>query len=229
VGNAGPSLTSSFHVIGEIFDRVHIEGGSLINENVATTLIPVGGAAIVEFKCETPGSLTLVDHSVFRAFNKGALAQITVSGKGDEKIFSGKQKDMVYQPEGSAVQSITKASKAQVVPEKTFAERMKGGKILYAANCAACHQANGEGMAGVFPPLAKSDYLMALKDKGVSIPLHGLSGKIKVNGKEYDGVMPQMQMSDDELASIMTYVRNTWGNKGDLVTAAEVNKSRNGK
>lgn len=229
VGNAGPALTSSFHVIGEIFDKVHLEGGTLINENVATTLIPAGGAAIVEFKCETPGSLTLVDHSIFRAFNKGALAQIKVSGKEDHKIFSGKQKDMVYQPEGSAVQSITKAKSPGVIPEKSMEDRMKNGVILYEANCAACHQKNGEGLKGAFPPLAKSDYLMAQKDKGVSIPLHGLSGKIKVNGVDYDGIMPAMQLTNDEVASIMTYVRNSWGNKGDLVTAAEVEKSRKGK
>jgi nitrite reductase (NO-forming) len=229
VGNAGPSLTSSFHVIGEIFDKVHVEGGSLINENVATTLIPAGGAAIVEFKCETPGSLTLVDHSIFRAFNKGALAQIKISGKEDHKIYSGKQKDLVYLPEGSAVQSITKTPKPAAIPEKTMPARMKNGVILYEANCAACHQKQGEGLAGAFPPLAKSDYLMALKDKGVGIPIHGLSGKIKVNGKEYNGVMPQMQLTDDEVASIMTYIRNSWGNKGDLVTAAEVQKSRLGK
>lgn len=229
VGNAGPGLASSFHVIGEIFDKVYMEGGTLINENVATTMIPAGGATIVEFKCETPGSLTLVDHSIFRAFNKGALAQIKVSGKEDHKVYSGKQKDLVYLPEGSAVQSITKASKPAAIPERPMSERMKNGMILYETNCAACHQKQGEGLAGAFPPLAKSDYLMALKDKGVGIPLHGLSGKIKVNGKIYDGVMPQMQLSDDEIASIMTYVRNSWGNKGDLVTAAEVQKSRTGK
>ncbi|MGV3507656.1 MAG: copper-containing nitrite reductase [Sphingobacteriaceae bacterium] len=229
VGNAGPALTSSFHVIGEIFDKVHVEGGNLINENVATTLIPAGGAAIVEFKCDAPGSLTLVDHSIFRAFNKGALAQINVSGKEQVEIFSGKQKDMVYQPEGSAVQSITKAPEKKTIPEKTMVQRMEHGQILYDVNCAACHQKNGEGLSGAFPPIANSDYLMARKDKGIGIPLHGLSGKIKVNGKEYDGVMPQIQLSDDEIASIMTYVRNSWGNKGDLVTAAEVQKSRNGK
>lgn len=228
VGNAGPALTSSFHVIGEIFDRVHLEGGSLINENVATTLIPAGGAAIVEFKCETPGSLTLVDHSIFRAFNKGALAQIQVSGKENKQIFSGKQRDVVYQPEGSAVQSISSAGKEVPIPEKSFEDRMKNGKILYETNCAACHQLNGEGLANVFPPLAKSDYLMALKDKGVSIPIRGLSGKITVNGKEYDGIMPQMSLSNDEVASILTYVRNSWGNKGGLVSAAEAAQSRKG-
>ncbi|HAI80098.1 MAG TPA: nitrite reductase, copper-containing, partial [Chryseobacterium sp.] len=63
VGNAGPNLASSFHVIGEIFDRVYVEGGSKINENVQTTLIPAGGAVIVEFKVEEPGEYVLVDHS----------------------------------------------------------------------------------------------------------------------------------------------------------------------
>ena len=229
VGNAGPGLVSSFHVIGEIFDKVYVEGGKLINENIATTLIPAGGATIVEFKCEIPGSLTLVDHSIFRAFNKGALAQIKVIGKENMQVFSGKQKDMVYQPEGSAVQSIFKAKTEAVIPEKTREERMMSGKILYEANCAACHQKNGEGVPQAFPPLAKSDYLMALQDKGISIPLKGLSGKIKVNGVEYDGIMPQMQLADDEIASIMTYVRNSWGNKDGLVQAAEVKKQRNGK
>jgi nitrite reductase (NO-forming) len=229
VGNGGPGLASSFHVIGEIFDKVHVEGGNLINENIATTMIPAGGAAIVEFKCEVPGSLTLVDHSIFRAFNKGALAQIKVSGEEDYAVFTGKQKDVVYQPEGSAIQSITDKRKVAAIPERTLPERMKLGRILFESNCAACHQLNGEGLAGAFPPVANSDYLMARPDKGAGIVLHGLSGKITVNGKEYDGVMPQMQLNDDEIASILTYVRNSWGNEGGLVEAAEVKKARNAK
>src|SRR3546814_965739 len=84
VGNIGPNLVSSFHVIGEIFDKVYVEGGTLINENVQSTAIPAGGSAIIEFKCEVPGTLTIVDHSVFRAFNKGALAQISVNGRSEE-------------------------------------------------------------------------------------------------------------------------------------------------
>ncbi len=64
VGNGGPNLVSSFHVIGEIFDKVHVEGGDLINENVQTTLIPAGGAAIVEFKVDVPGTFILVDLSL---------------------------------------------------------------------------------------------------------------------------------------------------------------------
>src|SRR5690606_11324626 len=76
LGNGGPNLVSSFHVIGEIFDAVHVEGGDLINNNVQTTIIPAGGAAIVEFKVDVPGSFILVDHSIFRAFNKGALGML---------------------------------------------------------------------------------------------------------------------------------------------------------
>jgi nitrite reductase (NO-forming) len=73
VGNGGPNLVSSFHVIGAIFDRVRYEGGVHEQENVQTTLIPAGGAAIVEFHVRVPGSYVLVDHSIFRAFNKGGL------------------------------------------------------------------------------------------------------------------------------------------------------------
>jgi nitrite reductase (NO-forming) len=90
VGNAGPNLTSSFHVIGEIFDKVYVEGGDLVNSNVQTTVIPAGGSTIVEFRLDVPGTYNLVDHSIFRAFNKGALAQIKVEGERDPSIFSGK-------------------------------------------------------------------------------------------------------------------------------------------
>ena len=78
VGNGGPNLVSSFHVIGEIFDRVFVEGGSTVNENVQTTLIPAGGAAMIEFRVEVPGTFIIVDHSIFRAFNKGALGMVKV-------------------------------------------------------------------------------------------------------------------------------------------------------
>jgi nitrite reductase (NO-forming) len=89
VGDAGPNLTSSFHVIGEIFDNVYSEGGSLATQhNVQTTLIPAGGSTVVEFGVEKPGDLILVDHSIFRAFNKGALGMLHVSGNDDPKVFA---------------------------------------------------------------------------------------------------------------------------------------------
>ena len=87
MGNGGPNLVSSFHTIGEIFDKVYMEGGSAINRNVQTTLSPAGGAAMVEMKMEVPGVLTMVDHSYYRANSKGAVGQIKVSGKEDPSVF----------------------------------------------------------------------------------------------------------------------------------------------
>jgi nitrite reductase (NO-forming) len=89
VGNGGPNLVSSFHVIGEVFDNVYGEGGTMVSQrNVQTTLVPAGGSAIVEFRADKPGSLVLVDHSIFRAFNKGALGMMTITGADNPKVFA---------------------------------------------------------------------------------------------------------------------------------------------
>src|SRR6478736_3033964 len=115
VGNGGPNLVSSFHVIGAIFDEVRYEGGTNVQKNVQTTLIPAGGAVAVEFKAKVPGSYVLVDHSIFRAFNKGALAILKVDGAEDKKIYSGKELDAMYLgdragPNLAAVAHATKAA-----------------------------------------------------------------------------------------------------------------------
>jgi copper-containing nitrite reductase len=89
VGNGGPNLVSSFHVIGAIFDQVRYEGGSNVQKNVQTTLIPAGGAAIVKFTAKVPGSYVLVDHSIFRAFNKGALAIMKIEGRHPHRAGPG--------------------------------------------------------------------------------------------------------------------------------------------
>ena len=89
VGNGGPNLVSSFHIIGEIFDNVYGEGGTSVNQrNVQTTLIPSGGATIVEFRAEKAGDLVLVDHSIFRAFNKGALGMLKITGDDNPALYA---------------------------------------------------------------------------------------------------------------------------------------------
>ena len=110
VGNGGPNLVSSFHVIGEIFDKVYVEGGKLINENVQSTLIPAGGAAMIEFKVDIPGSFTIVDHSLFRAFNKGALGQLVVEGEDHPEIMTKKLSDEAYKGTGAAAGAASGAS-----------------------------------------------------------------------------------------------------------------------
>jgi len=88
IGNAGPNLASSFHVVGEVFDNVYGEGGSMVSQrNVQTTLIPAGGAAMVEFRAEQAGDLVLVDHSIFRAA-KGAMGMLHISGADNPTIFA---------------------------------------------------------------------------------------------------------------------------------------------
>ena len=230
VGNGGPNLISSFHVIGEIFDRVQQEGGTHPQENVQTTLIPAGGAAIVEFRTQVPGSYVMVDHSIFRAFNKGALAILKVDGPENKLVYSGKEVDSVYLGDRAEpnLQAVSTAAKAKAAGTLTKDDQIQAGKQLFTGTCSVCHQANGEGMAGVFPPLAKSDYL-SKQDKNhlIGVPLHGLTGKITVNGKDYDSVMPPMsQLNDDEVANILTYVLNSWGNPGGQISKEDVAKVR---
>jgi len=230
VGNAGPNLVSSFHLIGEIFDRVHVEGGSLVNENVQTTLIPAGGAVMIELKVNAPGDYILVDHSVFRAFNKGALGVIAAEGPKNERVFKGKIQEGIYQPEGGFIQKMpvdqTTAASTEPVKVLTKEERMESGKNIYERTCVACHQGAGQGVPDVFPPLAKSDYLNADVDRAISILLHGKSGEITVNGKKYNNVMPSQMLDDTQAANVLTYIYNNWGNNGTEVTEDMVKKVR---
>lgn len=126
VGNGGPNLTSSFHVIGEIFDKVNVEGGTLENHNVQTTLVPAGGAAI----------------------------------------------------------------------------------------------------PGAFPPLAKSDFLNEDTTRAIDVVIHGLKGPIKVNGKTFNSIMPAMSLSDEDTANALTYVLNSWGNNGTVISPDDVKERR---
>ena len=226
VGNGGPNLVSSFHVIGEIFDKVYVEGGATENKNVQTTLVPAGGAAIAEFKVEVPGTFIMVDHSIFRAFNKGALGMLKVTGPEDKIIYSGKQADKVYLPEGSAAQSIANKQTTDTTKSLSKDEQIAQGKNVFESNCLACHQANGEGVPNAFPPLAKSDFLNADHNRAINILLHGRSGPITVNGKNFDSVMPAIALNNGQVANVLTYVINSFGNNGGQVTPAQVDKQR---
>lgn len=220
VGNGGPNLVSSFHVIGEIFDKVHVEGGDLVNENVQTTLIPAGGAAIVEFRVDVPGTFILVDHSIFRAFNKGALGMLKVEGEEQKKIYSGEIREGIYLPEGPGIQNMPTTNEIveSEIPAKSFEEQMEFGKQVYMQNCFACHQSEGQGIPNAFPPLAKSDYLNANVDRAIGVVINGLSGEITVNGNKYNSVMTKQMISSDDVANVLTYVYNSWGNSKKVVT-----------
>src|SRR5690554_7826092 len=90
--------------------------------------------------------------------------------------------------------------------EMTKAEKMEAGKKLYGSTCFACHQANGEGIENAFPPLANADYLNADVNRAIDIVLRGMSGEIVVNGKTYNSVMTAQNLTDEEVAAVLTYV-----------------------
>ncbi len=225
VGNGGPNLISSFHVIGDIFDRVRTEAGGLETTDVQTTLIPAGGAAQVELTFDTAGTYLLVDHAIARAFNRGALAHFRVYGDDVKNVYSGKISDEVYLPEGTQIRVAT--GNAPAAPAATNkGERIEAGRIVFTTNCASCHQLNGQGIPNAFPPLAESDYLNADMKRAVAVVSGGLSGKIMVNGKEYNSVMPAWQLSDEDIANVLTYVSSSWGNKGEEFTPQFVAQHR---
>ncbi len=230
VGNGGPNLVSSFHVIGEIFDKVFYEGGTRYQENVQTTLVPAGGSAMTEFRVEVPGTFIIVDHSIFRAFNKGALGMLKVDGEDNLSVYSGKEVDNVYLGDKVAADQLSIVSdvtQAELTGTATKQQRIDAGRVLYNGTCSVCHQQNGEGLAGVFPPLADSDYLLADTPRAIEIVLNGLTGPVTVNDSPFNSVMPPMsQLNDDEIANILTFTLNNWGNEGDTVSSGEVAEIR---
>ncbi len=110
------------------------------------------------------------------------------------------------------------------------AESIERGKTLYATHCMACHQAEGQGLAGAFPPLAASDYLEQGAGAAINAVINGLSGPITVNGVDYNAVMPALPyLGDQEVADIVTFVMNSWDNPGGEVSAEEVASARGGE
>ena len=109
-------------------------------------------------------------------------------------------------------------------PDKS--SQIERGRQLYLKNCFICHQFNGQGIAALYPPLVKSDFLMSDRERAIRIGCEGLSGEIVVNGAKFDGVMPPVVLNDQEVADVITYVRNSWGNQSRGITADEVKTIR---
>jgi nitrite reductase (NO-forming) len=96
------------------------------------------------------------------------------------------------------------------------------GREVYVTYCLSCHMDQGEGIEGVYPPLAKSDYLMADKNRAILQVLYGITGEMTVNGKVYNGQMTGVDIKDEEVSDVVNYIRNSFGNKGGAVTPAQV-------
>lgn len=116
------------------------------------------------------------------------------------------------------------AGNAQGAPPKAAMDR---GKKVYDTHCLSCHQAGGAGITDLYPPLTNTTWVSGDKKKLITIVLNGMSGEIVVNGKEYDNEMPsQAYLKDGDIADVLTYIRNSFGNKASVVTPAEVKALR---
>ncbi len=99
------------------------------------------------------------------------------------------------------------------------------GFVVYSDFCVTCHLPNGKGVAKVFPPLAESDYLMNNRSLSIRAIKYGQNGEIIVNGETYNTAMAPLGLSDKEIADVMNYITNSWGNKNDtMITPEEVSK-----
>ena len=123
----------------------------------------------------------------------------------------------------------TSLSAWQTRPAFDLKASVTRGKAIYDTQCVTCHQEKGEGVKDVYPPLAKSDYLMANKSRAVAAVVNGVQGAITVNGSKYDGEMIGLDLTDQDVSAVLNYVRNSWGNKGDAVRPEEVAPQRKKK
>ena len=114
------------------------------------------------------------------------------------------------------------ASISTTVAQDKLTESISRGQQVYLASCMSCHMENGEGVEGAFPPLVKTDYVTGNTKTLINIILHGQTGEIKVNGHSYNMDMPaQAHLSDEEVADVANYIRNSWGNKSKKTVSPE--------
>ena len=107
------------------------------------------------------------------------------------------------------------------------AQSVERGKEVYTSQCISCHQPNGEGLSGVYPPLAGSDHLSKDQEKSISIILKGQNEEINVKGIKYSVPMPAMNsLTDQQIADVLNYMGRSWGNQFNVVTPSQVKAKR---
>ena len=109
---------------------------------------------------------------------------------------------------------------------KSKTEKIELGRRLFTSICGACHQPTGQGLPNVFPPLAGSDFLNADKNRAIKIVINGRQGEVIVNGRKYNNSMPKFPLGDEDIASVLTFVYNSFGNAGLEVQPDEVGRLR---
>jgi len=162
---------------------------------------------------------------VWDAWNGGYYKQAMPAGNGPEHVgITEAQRKLIKQ-------WVDQGAKLGVLPAssslaKTKDEKVEQGQKLFNMICIACHQPDGKGLPGQFPPLAQSDFLNQDKQRAIKILVYGKQGEIKVNGVTFNGAMPMFPLTDSEIAEVLTYVYTAFGNSGEEVSAPEVTSIR---
>lgn len=223
VVNAGPSLWSAFHVIGGIFDKVYIDGDPThALRGVSTYSVGPGEGVVMDLTLPQAGNYPFVDHSMAHAV-KGAIG--VLQARNADGSPAAKPEVLDALPEAGASTVPAAAPQVATGPYKYDAER---GASLYATRCVACHQANGMGLPGAFPPLkGNSAVLDADATKQIQAVLHGLHGE-EIDGVSYPTAMPPFgsQLNDADIADIINHERSSWGNNGKHIDAEDVKAAR---
>ncbi len=213
VVNAGPSLWSAFHVIGAIFDKVYPDGDPAhALTGVSTYTVAPGEGVVFDLTLDEAGHYPFVDHSMAH-MELGAVGVLAVGSTAGAKP------------------PITRSAVASAPPPQAtgpYAFNAERAAQLYTRNCGACHQANGEGLPGAFPPL-KGNVAVLDPDPGkhIEVILDGLHG-VAIDGVSYPGAMPPFAttLNDADIADIVNHERVSWGNKGKPITAEDVKRAR---
>jgi len=166
-------------------------------------------------------------YSVLPLFLLGLLSSLVFVGSIYFVHYRGGIDPMVYDERFDPKTAAKGGAAAQIDP-------IAAGKRLYnqPGACVTCHQANGMGIPGVFPPLAASEWVFGSEDRLIRLVLHGLSGEIKVKGNTYNGVMPAFGLgsgynwNDEKVAHVLTYIRQEWGNAAAAVATAKITEVR---
>ncbi len=213
VVNAGPSLWSAFHVIGAIFDKVYPDGDAAhALTGVSTYTVGPGEGAVFDLTLDEAGHYPFVDHSMAH-MEIGAVGVLAVGDVGNAKP------------------PITRSTTAATPPPQAtgpYAFNPAKAEQLYNRNCGACHQANGEGTPGMFPPLrGNAAVLDPNPATQLGAILNGMHG-VPIDGVNYQGAMPPFAstLNDADIADIVNHERTSWGNQGKPITADDVKKAR---
>ncbi|HET7300319.1 MAG TPA: multicopper oxidase domain-containing protein, partial [Oleiagrimonas sp.] len=220
--NAGPDLWSSFHVIGAIFDKVYPGGDpAQAVSGVSTYSVGPGAGAVFDLVIPEPGEYAFVDHDM-------AHAVIGAQGILDVRKEGAPREEKAPPVTAATTSAAPVAKPVPVAPSGPYKFDPAKGASLYAANCAACHQATGAGLPGAFPPLKGNPAVLDPDPtKQIKVVLNGLHGE-SINGTMYPTVMPPFggSLNDFEVADIINHERASWGNQGKPITADQVKALR---